>query len=84
MVPLGRKEPVPAIEGAVGICPQAVHKVKVRAKGRKGVQRTSYEGGKDAVVFQPCGPACQGSIILSKSQRNKSLSSSIQSIKLPI
>ncbi len=40
--------------------PEAVHKVKIRAERREGIQWAADESGKDAVTGEPGDPACEG------------------------
>lgn len=39
---------------------EAVHKVKIGAKRRKGIQRAADESGKDAVMGEFVDPVCKG------------------------
>lgn len=59
-IPGSRKELLPGIEAVVGIEPEAVHEVKVRAKRRNGVWCTANKSGKDTVIKKPFCPEGKG------------------------
>ena len=55
----GEKFP-PGIKIRGGMDPEAVHKIKIRAERREGIQRAADESGKDAVMGEVGDPACEG------------------------
>ena len=51
---------VPGIKIRNGLDPEAVHKIKIRAERREGIQRAADESGKDAVMGEPGDPKGEG------------------------
>ena len=51
---------LPGIKIRGGMDPEAVHKIKIRAERREGIQRAADESGKDAVMGEVGDPACEG------------------------
>ncbi len=51
-VPRSREQLITFIQTGIRGSPEAVHKIKVGAKWRKGITGTTDEGGKDTVVSE--------------------------------
>lgn len=59
-IPGSREEPFSGIEIRKGMDPEAIHKIKIGAKRRKGIQGAADESGKDAVMGELGDPKCEG------------------------
>lgn len=59
-IPGSGEKLVPGIKIGNGMDPETVHKIKIRAERREGIQRAADESGKDAVMGEPGDPACEG------------------------
>lgn len=59
-IPGSREKFLPGIKIRDGMDPEAVHKIKIRAEGREGIQGAADESGKDAVIGEPGDPKGEG------------------------
>ena len=51
---------LPGIKIRGGMDPEAVHKIKIRAERREGIQRAADESGEDAIMGEPGDPEGEG------------------------